>query len=304
MRNTWTRERIIRHILEREAEGRPLTTGGKGVDPQMYSAARRIFGSWRNAILAAGIPPERVLTWERWTPAKILAQIRLISRRRRPLTTAQVDRRYRNLASAARRHFGSWSKAVLAAGVDPTRLQRVVPWNRERVIEAILTRALRNEPLVARLVEPRSLVEAAQRFLGSWAAAVAAAGLGPEVTGPPSRRPRRPPDPGKPRRRATEAVDEPRVPWSRERVVEAIRARLRDRRPINAWAVSRDDAGLYGAAKRHVRSWDAAMRAAGIGPDEYRRRRAEAPQTAEPGEAPPVVRKSQGDDIVRPDRGE
>jgi hypothetical protein len=302
MRTRWTRERIIRDILEREAQGRALTAGGKGIDHQLYSAARRIFGSWRNAILAAGIPPERVLTWERWSPAKILAQIRLISRRRRPLSTDQVERRYHNLVSAARRHFGSWTKAVLAAGVDPTKLQRVVPWTRERVIEAILMRALRNEPLVARLVEPRSLVEAGQRFLGSWPAAVVAAGLDPAVTDMPPRRSKRPRVPQEPGVRRRRASVEHGPPWTKDRIVQAIRARLIDGRPINAWAVSRDHAGLYGAAKRHLHSWDEALRAAGVDPGEHRRRRTDGPP---PTKAEvPGARKSQGEDAARPDRGE
>lgn len=300
MRNTWTRERIIRHILEREADGRPLTTGGKGVDHQLYSAARRIFGSWRNAILAAGIAPERVLTWERWSPAKILAKIRSISRRRRPLTTDQVERHYHNLVSAARRHFGSWSKAVLAAGVNPTKLQRVVPWNRERVMEAILTRALRSEPLVARLVEPRSLVEAGHRFFGGWQAAVAAAGLDPRVTDMPPRRRRRS-RPGPTRAGIAETPEERPQPWSKERVVEMIRARVREHQRINAWAVSRDHPALYGAGRRHLNSWDEAIRAAGFDPDEHRRKRASPPRK-EPPSQPTTARKSQGDDVVRPDR--
>ena len=299
MNNTWTRERIIRHILEREADGRPLTTGGKGVDHQLYCAGRRIFGSWRNAILAAGIPPERVLTWERWTPAKIVAKIRSIARRRRPLTTDQVERRYRNLVSAARRHFGSWSKAVLAAGVDPTKLQRVVPWNRERVIEAILTRALRNEPLVARLVEPRSLVEAGQRFFGGWQAAVATAGLDPKVTDMPPRR-RKASRRGRARTRIADAPEEFAQPWSKERVVELIRARVREHHRINAWAVSRDHPALYAAGRRHLNSWDEALLAAGFDPAEHRRKRPPSSRTAPPSRA--AARKSQGDDAVRPDR--
>lgn len=299
MRNTWTRERIIRHILEREAEGRPLTAGGKGVDHQLYCAARRIFGSWRNAIVAAGIPPERVLTWERWSPAKILARIRSLSRRRRPLTTDQVERRYHNLVSAARRHFGSWSKAVLAAGVDPTKLQRVVPWNRERVIEAILTRALRSEPLVARLVEPRSLVEAGHRFFGGWQAAVAAAGLDPRVTDMPPRRRRRS-QPGRARAGIAESPEELPQPWSKERIVEMIRARVREHQRINAWAVSRDHPALYGAGRRHLNSWDEAIRAAGFDPAEHRRKRPSSPRKEPPSQD--AARKSQGDDAVRLDR--
>lgn len=303
MRTSWTRERILRHILEREAEGRPLTTGGEGVDNLLYSAARRIFGSWRNAILAAGIPPERVLTWERWSPAKILAKIRLLSRRRRPLTTDEVERRYHNLVSAARRHFGSWSKAVLAAGVDPIKLQRVVPWTRERVVEAILTRALRGESLVARLVEPRSLIDAAQRFYGSWQAALTAAGLDPRSADLPPRRRKRP-RPRRARPVSNATASELRAPWSKERVVEAIGVRLRQRLRINAWAVSRDDPSLYGAAKRYLGSWDDALRAAGVDPSEHKGRRSSTPRDSEPGPSDAADRKSHGDGVVRPDLSE
>lgn len=295
MRTSWTREMILRHILEREAEGQPLTTGGEGVDHNLYCASRRIFGSWRNAIIAAGIPPERVLTWERWSPAKILSKIRLISRRRRPLTSDEIERRYHNLVSAARRHFGSWSKAVMAAGVDPTKLQRVVPWSRERVIEAILTRTLRSEPLVARLIEPRSLVDAGQRFFGSWKAAVSAAGVDPRVTELPPRRVKK-------AARVTVRVATPKRPrrpppvWTDERILQAIVDRVREGKRINSWAVSRDHASLYRTARRHFGTWDAAIRAAGFDPLEHRRDRGVAPRAG-----PSDVRKSQRNDAVRPE---
>ncbi|MGD0094586.1 MAG: hypothetical protein ABSE73_32145 [Planctomycetota bacterium] len=181
MGNKWTRERIIRNILELETKGLSLTVGEQGIGNALYQVGTRIFGSWRNALQAAGVPPERGNCGERWPPAKILMIIRNLSRRHRPLTKTQLERRYGSMLSAARRLFGSWSKAVLAAGVDPARLQRVVPWTRERVIEAILTRALRNEPLAAQVTHPRSLVEAGRRFFGSWAAAVEAAGLDPKA---------------------------------------------------------------------------------------------------------------------------
>lgn len=298
MRNTWTRERILRHILDREAEGRSLSAGGKDADQQLYCAARRIFGSWRNAIIAAGIPPERVLTHDRWSPAKVLARIRSLSRRRRPLTTDQVERRYRRMVSAARRHFGSWSKAVMAAGVDPTKLQRVVPWNRERVIEAILTRALRSEPLVGRLVEPRSLVDASYRLFGGWREAVAAAGLDPRVTHMPPRRRKRS-RPVRARAESVGAVKSNPEPWSKERVVEGIRARVRENKPINAWAVSQSDRGLYGAGRRHLGSWDEAIKAAGFEPSEHRRKRPSV-RRKEPSSPAPVV--SQAEEAVRPDQ--
>lgn len=301
MPNKWTRESIIRHLLDREAKGLSLTVGGQGVSHALYSIACRFFGSWRNAIQAAGIAPQQVLTWERWSPARILVMVRHLARRDRPLTTEEMDRRYHNLASSARRHFGSWTKAVLAAGVEPARLQKVALWTRERVIEGILTRALRNESLVARSVEPRTLVDAAQRFFGSWKAAVAAAGLDPALASAPPKR-------HEPARLAKPPAERPKPPsiakepWSKERIVARLQARLRDGKPMHSAAIAREDNTLYQAFRRHLGSWDQAMRAAGLDPDAHRRgpaRRSSAPD----GEArPSVSRQSQANDTLRPDR--
>ena len=301
MRSNWTRENIIRHLLEREAQGLPLTVGGKGVSLSMYASARRIFGSWRNAIKAAGITPQRVLTWERWSPARILVMIRLLARRDRPLTTQQTERRYHNLVTAARRHFGSWTKAVLAAGVEPTKLQRVVSWTPERVIEAILTRALRNETLVARLVESRSLVEAGQRFFGGWPAAVTAAGLDPALTVlPPGRN--RPSGARKAPAPRAKSFRMRRKPWNKEGVIAAILARLQKQKPINATALAREDYSLYRAMRRYLKNWHEAMRAAELDPAVYRRGPAGTLPSTNAGSRDSVARQSQADGTLRPDR--
>jgi hypothetical protein len=300
MRKQWTREIIIRQLLEREANGQPLTVGGLGVDKSLYGAARRIFGSWRNAIQAAGIEPSRVLTWERWSPARILVMIRHLARRDKPLSTQQMERRYQNLVTAARRHFGSWSKAILSAGVKPTKLQRVIPWNQQRVVEAILTRALRNNSLVARLVEPRSLVEASHRFFGGWVEAVKAAGLDPELTILPPRRRKRPgPASARPSPPGQEA--EGRKPWTKERVVASLHARLREQKPMHSAALARDDKSLYHAARRHHRSWSEAMRAAGLDPSEHLVRQTRRSPTASARAGGPVARQSHSREALRPD---
>ncbi len=301
MRNQWSRERIIRYLLEREAKGLPMTIGGQGVDKLVYEASRRIFGSWRNAIQAAGIAPKRVLTRERWSPARILLMVRHLARRDRPLTTDQLERRYGNLVSTARRLFGSWTKAVLAAGVEPTKLQRVVPWNQERIIEAILTRALRNEPVVARLVEPRSLVEASHRFFGSWKAAVAAAGLDPKITVLPPRRNKHP-RAAKIRAPRSTTSHAHRQPWNKELIVTVILARVRDKEPLNAAAVARDNRSLYYAVRRHFGDWYEATRAAGLDLQDYRRNAAGRTILTDSGPREFPSRPSQPSEASRPER--
>ena len=142
----WTREEIIRRILDLDAKGYPLTVGRPGVSQSLYQAGSRIFGSWRNALQAAGLSPDRGSSAERWPPAKILTVIRNLSQRRRPLRKRELEERFGSMVSAARRLFGSWSKAIPASGVDPAKLRRVVPWTRERVLETLLTRTLRISP--------------------------------------------------------------------------------------------------------------------------------------------------------------
>ncbi len=184
----WTREHILREILRRDAAGLPLVpVGPDGVGPAFRQAADRIFGSWPNAVAAAGLAPDRARARHPWPPSRILTVIRSLARRRTPLTAAELRHRHGYLVAAARRSFGSWAVAVVAAGVDPQRLRPPRLWTRERLVEAILTRALRGEPLGRRGVQPRSLAEAAAREFGSWAAALRAAGLEPDqyLNGPP-----------------------------------------------------------------------------------------------------------------------
>lgn len=175
----WTRKRIVHEILCREAAGLPLTSAGgdSSVDHALYQAASRVFGSWRNAIVAAGLPSTRARSNSEWTPARIVTVIRALARRRTRLGPQEIIERYGQLVPAARRCFGSWSKAVYAAGVDPEKLKRTSAWTRERVIEGILVRAIKSESLQRQIVRPRALVDAGTKLFGSWKAALAAAGI-------------------------------------------------------------------------------------------------------------------------------
>jgi hypothetical protein len=264
----WTREEIIRRLLDLDAKGYPLTVGKPGVSQSLYQAGSRIFGSWRNALQAAGLSPDRGSRAERWPPAKILLVIRNLSLRRRPLRKKELEERFGSMVSAARRVFGSWSRAILASGVDPARLRRVVPWTRERVLETLLTRALRNQPVSARLMEPRSVVEAGRRFFGSWSAALEAAGLDPAAA--TVRRGHTEAGAMAPSVTGARRAPQLKLSWTPEKVVAAIRARLLQQKPLNAVSLQREELPLYCAARRHFRNWRGALLAAGLCPDKHR----------------------------------
>lgn len=274
----WTREQIIRQILRREAAGLPLTPGGEnGVESPLYQAGTRIFGSWRNAVKSAGIAPDRAQAHEQWSPPRILATIRSLARRRHPPRRAELKSRFGSLMQAARRIYGSWPKAVIAAGVDPVKFRRVSPWTKERIIEALLTRALKNEPLNSGAVRPKSLAEAAIRIFGNWGSALAAAGLDPRQyaghssAGIDTPRPMQQLGQAFDAQGPTSVVARTARHWSAEEVIETILARLHGHKPMNAVAVRNDDRSLYWATKKRFGCWRRALLAAGLNPDEFRK---------------------------------
>jgi len=174
----WTREKIIREILRRESAGQPLDVGCRDpVKCSLYQAAGRVFGSWRNAVIAAGISPQRAQARDSCPPSRVLTRIKALARRKRPITPRELRRRYQSLVTAAQRCFGSWPKAVIAAGIDPAKFGQNRLWTNERIMEAILKRALHGQPLNSHAVTPKSLVEAGAKVFGSWNSAVDAAGV-------------------------------------------------------------------------------------------------------------------------------
>lgn len=260
----WTRERVIREILARESTGQKLSNSRRnGVDSKLYQAGSRVFGSWRNALLAAGISPAWVRLTDRWPPEKIVATIRSLAQKGR------LNQRHDNLLKAAQRRFGSWTKAVAAAGIDPTRIRRSPRWTREEIIEGILARALDNAPLASKKVRPRSLSDAGAKIFGSWRAALAAAGVKPApIIAHPASSGDRMPD--------VDAVANGVAlsqTWTDEGVIDAILARLREHKPINANAVRREHRSLYSGVERRFGNWSKALAAAGLNPEEFQKGR-------------------------------
>ncbi len=257
----WTREEIIRHILSRESSNLPLSLGGETpVEQSLYQAATRIFGTWRNAVMAAGITPNKAGADDRWPATRVVAAIRALSRRRRPPRAHELKKQYGSLVRAARRVFGSWSKAIAIAGVDPLKLRASPPWTKDRIIEAILMRALRNESLRSHSVRPKSLSSAGIRVFGSWGQALAAAGLDPKRYVP-----------------GCWATKNSGPYPTNESVLQAVQTRLQERRLINALAVYREDRPLYRTAQRLFGNWRNTLAAAGLNPQEFRGSRWRAP---------------------------
>jgi len=183
----WTRERVVARIRDLHDAGEDLSHSAAKRDHQyLVVAARRkaLFGSWAGAVEAAGIPYSSVSRHESWDKRKIVRRIRELYRRGEPLSHDEARSRHGALVAAASsaRHFGSWRRAVVAAGLRYDEIRKTTAWTPERIVETIRRLKAAGAPLtVAQMRRSgyRAMVDAALRepTLGSWEAALRAAGV-------------------------------------------------------------------------------------------------------------------------------
>lgn len=240
---------VLKAILEREAAGKRLNHSSVlDEDSRLHTDALRLFGRWDAALQAAGIDPARVRRHRRWSRRVVIKRIRQLAAVNKPLHARAIQLSEATLASAASRYFASWDEALTAAGIAPsTCRRRRANWTREQVIAAI--HAVRDEGgrLNHAAVGRSSLSRAAVDLFGSWDDALLAAGIAPGE------------------------VRVHRKPWTRSTIIAEIRRKHAAGEALNAKDVSPN--WVRRPARRLFGSWDAALSAAGLDPNEIRGKR-------------------------------
>lgn len=252
-KSRWNREKIAAEIKQLANKGVRLTV--KNVSREhsaLYSAALRYYRSWGDAVKAAGIDydsikkesrREAVKKITKWDRTRVMEEVKKV-----PFDKLWYV--YKNnvaLHSAARREFGSWRKALEAAGYDYDEVNkaagtRYTSWTREKIIKMI--RELPPDRLSYGNMTKENLLlySAAYRRFGNWQNALRAAGL-PEELVKKSFKNRK---------------------WTPERIIEEIQKRYRSGGKLASGYMQRHDPSLFSAAFRRFGSWGEAIDAAGI----------------------------------------
>jgi hypothetical protein len=158
------------------------------VDHPQSLAVRRHLGPWNHALRTAGlqlvVPPQRY----EWTKAETVKALRAWDRRhgRAPFAMEWARAKPEHPSAATiRAHFGHWDDAIYAAGLRPLRRAklRFTPWHPPLIIKALQdwTSAHGRAPkgLDWITAEPgRPCAGTVYNHFGTWAGALAAAGLG------------------------------------------------------------------------------------------------------------------------------
>ena len=251
------RESVIRAIVRREREGLPLSSGAvQEASSQLHSGAYRHFGSWRNALQAAGIKATDVERRRQWDKAKIIAHLRDLCGRGRSLRQKFVHRSDSGLYRAACHHFGTWCNALIAAGINPEAICRDPQWDRAKIIEAIsVARCARDRPGEHNGAPAYPQVGGGQGIWilvgGTGGGGIGAGGLRGQTSGTPKE--------GK------------KPAWNKERVRKAILQRHALGLPLRGNCVRRDDGSLFKAGRTCFGCWSNALLDAGFNPEQVRK---------------------------------
>ena len=120
----WSKKKIVQEIKRLKRSGVDLSASAMSSSHiALFSAASsaNYFKSWRAAVKAAGINYDRILDKGKksrkekltlWDAKRVLAEIKKSS----PQTLLKIYRTNLALYSAGRREFGSWERALKAAG--------------------------------------------------------------------------------------------------------------------------------------------------------------------------------------------
>ena len=208
-----------------------------------------MFGTLKAAMEAAGLsyPPHPCP----WDEQSIVAELRRMHAEGRDLSLAAVrDRSRGSLLGPVLHRFGSWRKAVEAAGIDYATVERVREWTRETVLRELRAQHEGGREVRGGAVQKEDvrLCAAAKRHFGSYEAALDAAGI---------------------------SVPKPADEWSWP--VPRLRAELRKLHrqgvDLSSGSVRRTHPGLFYAFRARAGSWRAAVESIGVNYDSVRRGR-------------------------------
>lgn len=118
----WTGEKVLKeiHLLFRARSPLYAYYLSKNGYASLVSGAVKWFGSWRKAIESAGFDYEKVraVRHDYWNPNLIIREIKRLNNSGIRLSSKTVQLTRSDLFGAAVKHFGSWSQAVEAAGIN------------------------------------------------------------------------------------------------------------------------------------------------------------------------------------------
>jgi hypothetical protein len=189
----------------------------------------------------------------KWSNELVIEEVKVWHAEGKPLYSHFVRKNFQELLAAGIRYFGTWQKAVEAAGIQYDSVRRYQNWSKELITAKIAELHAQGVDLSFRsmmLSKYNAMVYAAIRpnHFGSWKNALSGAGLAPEEIY---------------RYRS----------WDEEAILDEIRKLKSDGADLSSKNMDETANPLIATARRRFGNWGAAVERAGIDYATIRRRR-------------------------------
>ncbi|MEK7565276.1 MAG: hypothetical protein AAB501_03510 [Patescibacteria group bacterium] len=247
-RKKWTKEMVVQEIRELHQNNGRLNSGH--IKKDLYAAAWKLFGSWKNAIEAYGLDYDKVRAQRPHNSLSnkenIVAEIIKRHKQGLPLNGKSVMNQDKSLYESARKQFGArgWQKALLVAGLDPDIVQKRKFWTKGKIQHQIYNLLKANVPLHGQhlvINGMEDLFRAGVEFFGSWKATIESCGLDYELV----------------KRRGNKK-------WTPESIIAEIKTLKQRGVRLNSKNIQTLRRSLVSAGKRYFGSWGQAVDAAGM----------------------------------------
>lgn len=234
----WDEDSVVEAIRSLHRAGASVAMSK--VDQRLYNAGRKHFGSWRDAIEAAGLDYDKVrLVREAYTRKEVIALLRRLAKRHPKMALSEVNRHPHG--RAARKVFGTTARGIVAAGLKDWPVRRShAAMTKKQVCERLRARkrAGKRVYMTAVLRDDPRLWRSGLAHWGRWPLVLAAARVADDA----------------PRRRT----------WSKKIILDQLRERRRRGLSLRTGDVTADDPGLAQAAYNYFGSYREAAKRVGF----------------------------------------
>lgn len=123
-KNVLSKETLIKSIRQRYKRGLPVNSFYiQKMYSQLYTSARRIFGSWDGLLVSAGCHLDESKLTQFWTPDVVIKRIKERESNKQSLYFVDVVSEESSLTVMAKKYFGNWSNALKSSGITSRRKQ-------------------------------------------------------------------------------------------------------------------------------------------------------------------------------------
>lgn len=181
---SWTKDQVIIEIKKIKDENGDLSANYcMRKRSSLFHAGHKLFGGWKNAIIAAEIDYSTIIKQKKRTDQEILNEILELKEEGIDLSHKNIKKIRPDLIKGTENNFGSYANAVNSVGIDYYRevaINKNKYWTKERIIDMIKRLDSECHPLNSQAMqksEYRDLFYAGKIKFCSWGNAVHVAGF-------------------------------------------------------------------------------------------------------------------------------